>query len=341
MVQAEVVTTITHAYLLVGPTGAVEDEGRRLAASIVADGDERALALALRGMHPDVVEFEPVARTYSVRDDVRDRILPEAHRSPVEGDRKVLLVRDAERLDDAANALLKTLEEPPARTHFVLTTDAPDELLETVRSRCRRVDVDRPSDAEVVATLVADGVSQAAAERAATLAGGRVDRARALAGRLAGVHDAFVTAASSLDGVGASVALHSARIGDAVQASIADLEAAQEAEAQELADELEASGYADRTVTAQRRRLADRQKRELRRARIEAWLEGITAIESVYRDALAPSSPRNTDREPVTVSAADAARAVDACRAAREAFEFNPNESLLVERLLLTLPAVR
>jgi hypothetical protein len=90
-----------------------------------------------------------------------------------------------------------------------------------------------------------------------------------------------------------------------------------------------------------RKRVTDRQKREARRARTDALLEGITAIESVYRDALADGVPAlNSDRDRLAVNPAEAAAAFDACREARAAFEFNPNEGLLLERLLLHLPTV-
>jgi DNA polymerase III subunit delta' len=334
-------THLAHAYLLVGPRGVVDDHARRLAASIVADDDERALGLAMRGLHPDVVEFEPVARSYSVRDDVRARILPEAHRSPVECERKVIALFDAERLDDAANALLKTLEEPPDRTHFVLVTDSPDELLATVVSRCRRIDVPRPSDAEIRHALVAEGVAVDDADVAVSIAGGDIRRARALLGHLSGVRAAFIDAAFDLDGTGATVARHAELIQDAVQASIAEVEATRAEEEAELATRLEEAGYADRTATAQRRRLEERHKRAARRERTEAWIEGIVTLESVYRDALAPDLRRNLDREALLIRASDAAGALDACKSAREAFEFNPNELLLVEHLLLHLPAAQ
>ena len=129
-----------HAYLLVGPRGSgVEDAARCFAAALVApDGDARTWDLVTRGMHPDVVEFEPEGGTYRIKDDVRDRIIPEASRSPVESERKVVVLFEADRLkgtrNDSANTLLKTLEEPPPRTVMILVTAFPDELLETVRS---------------------------------------------------------------------------------------------------------------------------------------------------------------------------------------------------------------
>ncbi len=127
----------------------------------------------------------------------------------------------------------------------------------------------------------------------------------------------------------------------ALQEVLSELEAAQATEAEELAAELEAAGYPERTQRAQLRRLEERHKRAHRRARTDALLEGITALETVYRDAMAGPGvePLNLDREPLVLSPRAAAGALDACRAARQAIaEFNPNETLLVERLLLHLP---
>lgn len=329
-----------HAYLLVGPRGSgVEELARDLAAALVAPDDERALNLVHRGLHPDVVEFEPVARTYSVRDDVRPRILPEAHRSPIEGERKVLVLYEADRLEDAANALLKTLEEPPARTHFVLVASSPDLVLETVRSRCRRVDVDPPSTADIAAALATAGVDAETAPLLAQLAGNRRGRAQAFAGRLHGVREAFAAAPAALNGTGAAVAEQAGLLTDAVTASLAELDAEQVRDCEALEAELERLGHPERTVRAQRRRLEERHKRAARRARAEAWVEGITAIESGYLDALAEDAVRNSDRAVLDVRAGDATRALDACRAARAAFEHNPSEGLLIETLLLQLPA--
>ena len=135
-----------HAYLLVGPRGSgVEEAARGFAALLIGVGDdERGRRLVQRGVHPDVVEFEPAGASYRVREDVRERILPEAARTPIEADRKVLILFEAERLrgnqNESANAMLKTLEEPPARTIVLLVTSVADDLLPTIRSRCQRID---------------------------------------------------------------------------------------------------------------------------------------------------------------------------------------------------------
>jgi DNA polymerase-3 subunit delta' len=333
-----------HAYLLVGPRGSgIEEAARCFAAAVVApDGNDRSWDLVLRGVHPDVVEVDPPATQIRVED--AQLIVEEVSRSPIEGERKVILLFDAERLrlnEAAANRLLKTLEEPPPRAMIVLVTSGADQLLPTIRSRCQRVDFAFLSADSVAAALRADGVGPERAELLARLAGGRLDRARGLNGVLGPVRQAFVDAAGAVDGSGGAVAVQAALVQAALQGAVTELEAAQVAETEQLAEQLEAAGYPERTQRAQLRRLEERHKRAHRRARTDALLEGIIALETVYRDALVgPGSERlNLDREVLALSPRAAAAALDACREARQAIaEFNPNETLLIERLLLHLP---
>ena len=302
----------SHAYLLVGPRGSgVEQAARCFAAATIAPDDDRAFDLALRGVHPDVVEIDPAATQIRVED--AQTILEEAYRSPVEGERKAILVFEAERLNEqAANKLLKTLEEPPATALIVLVTAGADQLLETIRSRCQRVDFAYRSPGEPP--------PQVAAVRAA-----------------------FVDVGCTIDGTGAAVTASVAEVQDAMQRAVAQLEAEQAAELDELTRELEGSGYPDRIVRAQLRRLAERQKRAHRAARTELLVEGVTALETVYRDALAGpgAALRNADRTVPLLEPRSCNRALDACREARQALaEFIPNETLLLERLFLHLPGV-
>ncbi|MGZ8764567.1 MAG: DNA polymerase III subunit [Acidimicrobiia bacterium] len=333
-----------HAYLLVGGRGSgAEDAARAFAATLVGADDDRPQ----RRAHPDVVEFEPVANAYSVAE-VREGIIPEVHRSPIEGARKVVIVLDAERLQGSpgsggapASALLKTLEEPPARAVLLLVTAAPGELLDTIRSRCQRVDLAALDVSTLRDALEREGIESGRAELAARLAGGQMARARLLAGRYARLRDAFSLAPTRLDGSGAAAVTVAEDLVGAVQDAATGLRTTHEAEAAELDVEIERAGYPPRAAQALTRRLRERQKREDRRARTEALHEGITALESMYRDALATGAPRiNADREVLAVSPRAAADALDACSEARRSFEFNPNESLLLERLMLHLPAV-
>jgi DNA polymerase-3 subunit delta' len=331
-----------HAYLLVGPRGSgLEDAARCFSAEVVSpDGDPRVLDLVVRGMHPDVVEFEPEGNQILVAQAAA--IIREAHRAPIEAERKVVALLEADRLNEASsNKLLKTIEEPPERTTILLVTSSPDELLETVRSRCQRIDLAPLPEAALRDALVGEGADPGAAALAARLGGGRLDRGRAMLGVLGGVRRAFVTVAAQLDGTGGSAMRGADQITEAMQEAIANLEAQQATEADALVAELERAGYPDRSRTALLKRQAERHKREHRRARRDLIVEGITALESVYRDALAgPDAPRvNIDQPALTITPRSCAAAIDACREARDAFEFNPNESLLLERLLLHLPA--
>jgi DNA polymerase-3 subunit delta' len=338
-------TRPVHAYLLVGPRGSgVEEAARCFAAALITDADdERTWDLVLRGVHPDVVEIDPPATQIRIED--AQAVVDEVSRSPIEGERKVVVLFDAERLrlnEAAANKLLKTLEEPPPRAVIVLVTSGADQLLPTIRSRCQRVDFAYLGAGAVATALAADGIPAERAELLARLAGGRIDRARALDGRLGPVREAFVAATAALDGTGGAVARQAELVQDALQSALTGLEEAQATESEQLAAELEAAGYAERTRRAQLRRLEERHKRAHRRARTDALLEGITALETVYRDALAggPDERLNTDRDVLAVDPRAAATALDDCRDARQAIgEFNPNETLLVERLFLHLPA--
>lgn len=335
-----------HAYLLVGARGSgVEDVARCFAAALVAPGDARVSDLAFRGMHADIVEFEPEGAGYRVNEDVRQRIIPEASRSPIEGARKVVLLYEADRLSAnaavSANALLKTIEEPPPRTVMVLVTSMPDELPETVRSRCQRVDLAPLSDEDVRAMLAREGVPSDRAALAASLAGGQLGRARALAGPDGEVRDAFVASAALLDGSAGAAIQAAESLTERLRLAVAALEARQAEEAAALADELEGAGYPDRSRATLVNRLGDRHKRAHRAARRRLLGEGFAALESLYRDALAGEAApvRNLDRAPIRLRPADAVAALDACHAAREALERNPNEGLLLERLFVHLPA--
>lgn len=131
-----------------------------------------------RGLHPDVVVVEP-GETGSIRiDQVRD-VIERAGYRPFEGSRRVVIVDEADAMMAAAqNALLKTLEEPPSSSLFVLVSSMPDALFATVRSRCPRLRFGPLSPAEVAEVLIRDhGYTAADAHAAAASAGGSVGSA--------------------------------------------------------------------------------------------------------------------------------------------------------------------
>ena len=154
-----------------------------------------------RGVHPDVLLIKP-GETGSIRiEQVRDAIDRSAYR-PFEGKRRVVIVDDADAMvPEAQNAMLKTLEEPPAGSTFVLVTARPDVLLPTVRSRCQRLRFGMLAPSEIAAVLEANHeYSAAEAHAAAAAADGSIGRA------LEGGSEEFATArdaaATLLTGVG-------------------------------------------------------------------------------------------------------------------------------------------
>jgi hypothetical protein len=178
------------------------------------------------------------------------------------------------------------------------------------------------------------------ADLAGRLSGGNLARARALAGPLAELRATFASAPARVDGTGGMAALLADELDAVIEAAAATVARRHAAELVEFDADMEQHGYSDRDAQRLRRRLEDRQKRELRRGRIDLLTEGVTAIESVYRDALgAPAPPLNTDLAPLTVAPRAVGVALDACREAREAFLINEKGLVRLQYLLLCLPA--
>ena len=148
-----------------------------------------------RGSFADVLTIAPGENGSITVDQVREAIGQAAYR-PFEGRRRVVIIDDAERLvPEAQNALLKTLEEPPDSSQFVLVTTRPDTLLATVRSRCQRLSFGQLGVADISELLGrTHGYDERVARAAAASAGGSIGRALRLAsGELTAARDAAVT----------------------------------------------------------------------------------------------------------------------------------------------------
>jgi DNA polymerase III subunit delta' len=141
---------VAHAWLLVGPRGVGQQEAARSLAAALncpeTTGPDEGCGICstceriARGAHPAVADLEPKGANYLV-EDVREEWMPLATRTLTEGRRRVLRVSAAERMNEAAqNAFLKVLEEPPPSVVWVLDVEDEGALLETVISRCRRLD---------------------------------------------------------------------------------------------------------------------------------------------------------------------------------------------------------
>ncbi|MDT8903680.1 DNA polymerase III subunit delta' [Anaeroselena agilis] len=201
-----------HALLFEGPAGIGKLlAARTLAAAILCGGRDKpcgecpSCRLVGQGTHPDLVEL--AADGASLKIDQIRALQHEAALAPYFGSGRVFLVEEAERLTvQAANSLLKILEEPPAGSVFILTASSRHAMLPTVVSRCR-VFPFRPLAPEALARLLAArGADGARAAMAARLSGGRVGEALALLaeGGLA-LRDAALTVVAALPAGGASL----------------------------------------------------------------------------------------------------------------------------------------
>ncbi|MEO6158789.1 MAG: hypothetical protein ABIQ39_14330, partial [Ilumatobacteraceae bacterium] len=321
-----------HAYLFVGPSGSTKLEAARAFAAVLLTGRDdpttRDARLALAGEHPDVREVHRSGARIS-KDQVVETIRVAAM-APVESDRKVLILNEFHLLEpDGAARLLKTLEEPPASTIFIVVADQVPADLITVASRCVRIEFATIPVDLVRSTLCAEGVSDAAAADAAESSGGSLDRARLLASDplLRSRHDAFAGFPGRLDGTGRTVVALCAEAVGLIEAAAAPLAARQAAQLAELEARVKATGERG----SGRKQMEDQHKRELRRHRIDEWRSGMVTMAGVFRDALVAATMPRPDA---------AVRAVQRIHESIEALDRNPNESLLVQSLLLDLPSL-
>ncbi len=325
-----------HAYLFVGPSNVGKAMvARRFAAAMVAAGDESVFRRAAASNHPDVIVVAPDGRTSITVDQVRG-VVSSAVLAPLEAPRKVYLLEEASMLNDgAANALLKTLEEPIPSTAFVLVAESEDDLPITIASRCRTVVFGRVSTEEVVAGLQSvAGIDGEQAERVASIAGGRPGLAISLATepQTVAYRNAWLSIPEQLtDHPGDAY-----RVADAVLAATDPLLDAirqrHEDEAQRL--------YGGEDVPKQ---VLERQQREIARASDALVVTGLELLASFYRDTAAAqlgAPVQNSDvavslltRVDVKTALANAERVMEAI----ESLEANQRRSLALVSLFVDL----
>ncbi|MBA3289611.1 MAG: hypothetical protein H0U21_16620 [Acidimicrobiia bacterium] len=320
-----------HAYLFVGPPGSTKDEAARaFAAAVVSrtdDPDQRDARLALAGQHPDVREVlrtGPAIAAEQAREIVRLAAL-----APVEGDRKVMIFHEFHLLrPEGAAILLKTIEEPPPSTMFVVLADFVPPDLVTISSRCVRIDFRPIATRRLADRLVAEGVDIERADAVATAAGGDLTRARVLATdpELAARRDAFADVPRRLDGTGATVMTVVDELLTRIDDAAAPLAARHDAEIAELDARIEQLGERG----SGRKLLEERHRRDLRRHRTDELRAGLAVLAGAYRDVLVDG---RTQRPEAIVTA------VHRIHGAIESLERNPNEHLLLQALLWVLPA--
>jgi DNA polymerase III subunit delta' len=176
----------SHAYLFEGPAGCgKEDVAREFAAALLSEGaaDPASAAARVRsGAHPDLTWIAPTSSAGLLVGDIDRPVVAAAAMTPFESSRRVFVIEQADALNDqAANRMLKTLEEPPDYAHLILLTSRPGKVLPTIASRCQHVRFSTPTDERVAAQLERHGVAPELALACARLGLGDVERALRLA----------------------------------------------------------------------------------------------------------------------------------------------------------------
>jgi DNA polymerase III subunit delta' len=301
-----------------------------------------------------VVLIEPEGRDIRVGEGPEDGgtarwMVARAYLTAPEPGRKVFRVEQADRMtEEAADVLLKALEEPPADTVFILSSARPHEVPETVRSRCQAIAFRPLSEEFVVQTLAAEGIPEDRARLASRLAGGNLGRARRVARDEGGLAFRDVALAAY-----AEVSRGRAGALDAAEMLAEEAAGYKKRLAVTLREEL--GQFADPETGAPLeqyrgmvRRLQDRHYRQERRAERDFLDWSLLALEAWFRDAVVvgaggdPGWAINLDREPPDLSPDRATLAIEAIEEARAALadETNLNPKLVVEEAFLTLAGV-
>ena len=343
----------SHAYLLHGPSGAGKRAiARGFAAALLADGapdPQTALAVrerATRGTHPDLTWVTPSGAAEMLVSDIDEPVVAAATRTPFEARRRVFVIESAETLNEqAANRLLKTLEEPPSYAHLLLVSDRREEVLATISSRCVHVRFDAPTAETIARDLPAD-LDDELRRACARLALGDATRARMLAseeGRaLRRAAEDYVR--SALDGDTGT-----RRWTDLLQAASEAGTSAGEQVMARLAGELELAPSKERRRLE--REAQEGRRRAERRARALALDRGLGLVELWLRDVVcvqegAPELVYGIDR--MTELQEDAARCaergiarrgVELVRETRARLVVNVSEELALEALAFGLHA--
>ncbi len=320
----------THAYLFVGPPGVgTMAAARAFAAEILSRGAtpeqaERHRRLAAADHHPSVIVVERVGA--SILAAQAREIVRQAQMRPPEGDLQVLILTEFHLVTVAAPMLLKSIEEPPAGTIFIVVADEVTPDLVTIASRCVTFTFPHLSRKVIEERLRLEGAPADVAEAAAVGSGGDLGRARLLATdeQVVDRRNVWFSLPERLDGTGSAAARLSGEVIRRVEEVLAPLAAMQAAEMEELVEQAEKLGQRKTAL----KEVEARHNREKRRIRMDELRAGLAALMDGYR----------------TVAATEPQTYLDAARLVGELtdhLQFNPNEELALQALFVSLPRRR
>jgi DNA polymerase-3 subunit delta' len=351
---------MTHAWLFTGPPGSGRSNAARaFAAALLCERDGCGECLscrtALAGSHADVTLVVTEQSQHRV-DDIRE-LVRHAALAPAGPRWQIVVIEDADRLNDrSADALLKSIEEPPPRTVWLLCAPTVEDVVPTIRSRCRSLVLRTPSTKAVAGHLIErDGVDESVALFAARASQGHIGRARALA-RDEVTRDRrreVLRVPSQLSDLGSCMTAAAALVERATDEAGPR---AEELDARELAGLEAAYGVGSRGVRTTGFAPAQKELQRAQRQRVKRFVRDaldryLLDIASFYRDVLALQLGANGElvNEELRAEASSLARAttgettsrrLDAIFATREALDGEVAPALALESLMITLRGV-
>src|SRR5665213_228150 len=336
--------TPVHAYLFSGPAGAsVRDSMMSFAAALQCPrngcGSCDVCRLVLADQDPDVYFAERSGVSWRL-EEIREaeRV---SRRRPLGSGYQIVVIEDVELTTTGASpsapALLKSLEEPPSRTIFLLSAEELPAALDTIISRCLDVKLRALSDEDLESILVGEGAEPGAARAAAAVANGSLRRARVLvrdedlSSRVA----QWRSVPERLTGTPAASALVAQSIAASLDEAIAPLQQVQEEEMGRRASDAREMGL---RAVANRKDVEAQFKREQRRFRLDELRFGFSALTGVYRDRLMENLEASTEGDARSAYRVGASlRAIDAVAEANRRLSTNIDESLLLHDLMFSL----
>jgi DNA polymerase III subunit delta' len=364
VLRGEPATGMTHAWLFTGPPGSGRSVAARAfaAALLCPDGGCGRCSSCHQiraGTHADLLLVRPDGLSYGVRQ-TRSLVLRAAG-APSGGRWRVVLFEDADRAtEQAANALLKAIEEPAPRTVWLLCAPSAEELVTTIRSRCRLVVLRTPPAGAIAGVLTREGVAPDRALAAARAAQGHIGRARRLATdpEAAQRRDEVLAVPPRLTSVGpalsAAAALVKAAEEEAAAISAELDQPERDALRQAFGEGSTGKGVAKavRGAAGALKDLEDRQKSRATRLKRDALDRTLLDLAAFYRDVLAVQFGADVDlssagheadvRRQAQASPREATvRRIEAVMTCRERLELNVAPLLAVEEMTLALASGR
>ena len=348
---------MSHAWLITGPPGSGRSNAARaFAAALQCErggcGECLDCRTSLSGAHPDVTLVRTEMLSIGV-DEVR-HLVRRASMSPTKRRHQVLVVEDADRVTErGADALLKSIEEPAPKTVWILCAPTADDVVATIRSRCRALALQTPTVQSIATLLQArDGVDPALASYAARVSQGHVGRARVLARdeTARNRRREVLQIPLQLHGLGACLTAASNIVeacAEEAAAATAPLDAAERAKLEEALG-FGTKGARPREAQAAVKELEDQHKARAKRFQRDAIDRALTELTGFYRDVLSVQTQSgaalvNADLQPqITVLARRSTpestlHRIDALLGCRTALENNVAPLLAVEATMIGL----